>query len=96
MFNNKKSKCTPEAAKSILEELRPRFDALTELGPETVTPLIERYAVEHEVKLGQPMWAVRVALSGLPATPGGPAEIMAVLGKEESMRRLDAALAKLS
>ena len=41
------------------------------------------------------MWAVRIALSGLPATPGGPGEIMAVLGKEESLRRLDAALARL-
>ena len=96
MFNNKKSKCSPEVAKAVLEELVPRFRALPEPGPETVTPLIEEYAAKHEVKLGQPMWAVRIALSGLPATPGGPGEIMAVLGKEESLRRLDAALARLA
>jgi glutamyl-tRNA synthetase len=95
MYNNKKSKCTPEVAKSILEELIPQFDALEEFTPDTVNPLIEGYAAAHEVKLGQPMWAVRISLSGLPATPGGPAEIMSVLGKEESMRRLNAGLAKL-
>ena len=95
MFNNKKSKCNPEVAKSILEELIPKFEALTELTPDTVNPLIEACAAERGVKLGQPMWAVRISLSGLPATPGGPAEIMNVLGKEESMRRLNAGLAKL-
>ena len=95
MFNNKKSKCNPEVAKSILEELIPKFEALAELTPDTVNPLIEACAAERGVKLGQPMWAVRISLSGLPATPGGPAEIMNVLGKEESMRRLNAGLAKL-
>ena len=91
----KKSKCTPEVAKAVLEELIPQFEALEEFTPDTVNPLIEGYAAAHEVKLGQPMWAVRISLSGLPATPGGPAEIMSVLGKEESMRRLNAGLAKL-
>ena len=95
MFNNKKSKCTPEIAKSILEELIPRFEALESLTPDTVNPLIEACAAGRGVKLGQPMWAVRISLSGLPATPGGPAEIMEVLGKEESMRRLKAGLAML-
>ena len=95
MFNNKKSKCNPEIAKSILEELIPQFAALETLTPDTVNPLIETCAAARGVKLGQPMWAVRISLSGLPATPGGPAEIMEVLGKEESMRRLNAGLAKL-
>ena len=95
MFNNKKSKCTPEIAKSILEELIPHFEALESLTPDTVNPLIEACAAGRGVKLGQPMWAVRISLSGLPATPGGPAEIMEVLGKEESMRRLKAGLAML-
>ena len=95
MFNNKKSKCTPETAKAILEDLVPKFEALEQLVPENVNPIIEAYANDHGVKLGQPMWAVRISLSGLPATPGGPAEIMSVLGKEESMRRLKAGLAKI-
>ena len=95
MYNNKKSKCNPEVAKAVLEELIPEFAELDEFNADSVNPIIEGYAAAHEVKLGQPMWAVRMSLSGLPATPGGPAEIMAVLGKEESMRRLNAGLAKL-
>ena len=42
------------------------------------------------------MWPVRIAVSGTLATPGGPGEIMEILGKAESLRRYDLALAKLA
>ena len=95
LFFNKKSKCSPEVAKAILEEVIPAFEALPEISPEAVGGVIANYAEVHQVKLGQPMWAVRIALSGLSVTPGGPGEIMTILGKEESLRRLNAGLAKL-
>jgi glutamyl-tRNA synthetase len=41
------------------------------------------------------MWPVRIALSGLASTPGGATEIAEILGKEETMRRMQAALARL-
>jgi glutamyl-tRNA synthetase len=42
------------------------------------------------------MWCVRIAVSGMAATPGGATEIMEVIGKEESLKRIDIALAKLA
>ena len=42
------------------------------------------------------MWCVRIAVSGLSATPGGATEIMEVIGKEESLKRIDLAMAKLA
>ena len=41
------------------------------------------------------MWPIRVALSGKQTTPGGATELMEVLGKEESLRRIDAAADRL-
>lgn len=43
---------------------------------------------------GEVLWPVRVALSGMGASPG-PHEIMEALGKTESLRRITAAMEKL-
>lgn len=93
LFFNKKSKATPETCKAALTALKPRFAALAEWTPEAISALIGAYAEELGVKLGQVIWAVRIAVSGLAVTPGGPAEIMNILGRDEALRRIDAALA---
>jgi glutamyl-tRNA synthetase len=80
----------------ILETLIPEFEALDTMDPAGVGELISAYAEKNGVKLGQPMWAVRIALSGLAVTPGGPGEIMDILGKEEAVSRLKNALSKLA
>ena len=49
----------------------------------------------NEMKNGQIMWPVRIAISGLASTPGGATEIMEVIGKDESLRRIDTALRML-
>jgi len=38
------------------------------------------------------LWPLRIALSGQLSTPGGAVEIAYLLGREETGRRLDAAL----
>ena len=38
------------------------------------------------------MWAVRIAISGKHVTPGGATEILEILGKEESLERLNNSL----
>ena len=47
------------------------------------------------MKTGANMWCIRIAVSGMSATPGGATEIMEVIGKAETLSRLDAAIAKL-
>jgi glutamyl/glutaminyl-tRNA synthetase len=44
---------------------------------------------------GKYLWPLRVALSGLQASPG-PFEIMDVLGRKESTKRIKIALKKLA
>ena len=53
-------------------------------------------AQENEMKTGQIMWPVRIAISGLASTPGGATEIAYLIGKEETLRRIDLGIEKLS
>lgn len=41
------------------------------------------------------LWPLRVALSGKALTPGGGIELAAILGRDETIRRTEAAITKL-
>ena len=47
-----------------------------------------RVCIKEGVKTGFVMWPIRTAVSGKQMTPAGATEIMEVLGKEESIRRI--------
>ena len=57
-------------------------------------PFVDR-AEKLGIKTGTLMWCERIAVSGLSATPGGATEIMEVIGKVESLRRIELALSTL-
>ena len=42
------------------------------------------------------MWPIRTAVSGKQSTPGGATEIMGILGKEESVKRIKDGIELLS
>jgi glutamyl-tRNA synthetase len=50
----------------------------------------------NELKNGQILYPVRIALSGLETTPGGATELAVILGKDETLARIKAALHKLA
>ncbi len=94
-FVNKKSKTNLEnspqmlrAALEVLEQL-PRWELNT-----IHTALID-LAARLEVKNGTLLWPVRIAAAGTLVTPGGAMEILAVLGRDEALRRLRVGLEKL-
>ncbi len=95
LFSHKKSKSDPENTREDLPELRKRLAELEMWNAENISGVLSAFAAEKEVKAGRPMWQVRIAVSGCAVTPGGPGEIMEILGKEESLKRIDNALAKL-
>ena len=47
------------------------------------------------MKNGRVLWPVRVAISGTAVTPGGATELAEILGKEETLRRMDQSIQKL-
>ena len=95
LFTNKKSKTDPAVAKAVLSLVLPALAALpawTEAAlHETLLGLAEREGLKN----GTLLWPVRIALAGRQVTPGGAIEIAALLGREESLRRLEAGLARL-
>ena len=78
--------------------LKAAIEALSALPEWNVTAIHDRLmelAKELEVKNGTLLWPVRIAAAGMQVTPGGAMEILAILGREESLRRLELGLAKL-
>ena len=57
---------------------------------------LSAFAKEKGYKTGFVMWPIRTAVSGKQSTPGGATELMEILGKEESIARIKAAIEKLS
>mgnify|MGYP000018040117 FL=1 len=61
----------------------------------TVATFAETLAEQLGVKNATLMWPVRIAAAGKLVTPGGAVEICQILGRDETLRRLKAGLAKL-
>ena len=96
MFTHKKMKTNAENSLAVLKELLPRFEALEDYSDAGIEALLKEYISEKGIKNGQGLWPVRTAVSGKQSTPGGAYEIMNILGKEESLRRIKTAIEKLS
>ncbi|BCP65512.1 glutamate--tRNA ligase [Thermus thermophilus] len=76
----------------LLKELYPRLRAQEEWTEAALEALLRGFAAEKGVKLGQVAQPLRAALTGSLETPG-LFEILALLGKERALRRLERALA---
>ncbi len=95
LFVNKKSKTTLENVPSLLKAGIEALEALEAWDHDSIHDCLIDLAVKLGVKNGTAMWPVRIAASGMAVTPGGAVEILDILGREESMRRLHKGLEKL-
>ena len=96
MYVHKKMKTTKEGSLEVLTELLPQLEALENYTIPEIEKLLMDYIANKGIKNGQGLWPVRTAVSGKQSTPGGAYEIMQILGKEESLRRIHVAIEKLS
>ncbi|MEK9167448.1 MAG: glutamate--tRNA ligase [Patescibacteria group bacterium] len=76
-----------KAATAVIAEIKT-------LALDMVEPALRGAAEDLKIKDGELLWAVRVALSGRDASPGC-FELLSVIGKEESLKRLTTAIKKL-
>lgn len=95
MFTHKKMKTNSENSLEVLKDVLARFEALEDYSISAIEGLLMGYIAEKGIKNGQGLWPVRTAVSGRQSTPGGAYEIMSILGKQESLARLRAAIQKL-
>jgi glutamyl-tRNA synthetase len=89
LYEHKKMKTTPASSLAVLKEVKGRFQSLSSWNAESLHQLMIDFAAEKGIKNGQVMWPVRVALTGLPVTPGGAVEAADLLGKDEVHVRLE-------
>ncbi|HIT68866.1 MAG TPA: glutamate--tRNA ligase [Candidatus Aphodomonas merdavium] len=95
LYTHKKMKTDAEVAKKALTLVRPVLLGVTDWTEEALHSAVMAAIAESGMKNGQVLWPLRIAISGQANTPGGAFEIAYLLGKEETLRRLDASLAKL-
>ncbi|MCL6444941.1 MAG: glutamate--tRNA ligase [Alicyclobacillus sp.] len=95
LFFHKKMKSTAETAATYLPKARSVLAGLATWDESAIHDALLKLAGDEGVKNGVVLWPVRVALSGLESSPGGAIELAAVLGREETLRRIDLAIAKL-
>lgn len=95
MYCHKKMKTNLQNSLEILKE---EYEILKDFDDWTLDALHDRlmaYISEKGIKNGTGLWPVRTAVSGKQSTPGGAFEIMEIIGKEESWKRMETGIRKL-
>ena len=95
LFTNKKSKTNAEVSKAMLEAAIPMLRQLPDWTQDAIHDGLVDLAAKLEVKNATLMWPVRIAAAGKAVTPGGAVEICRILGREETLKRLELGLEKL-
>ena len=95
LYENKKMKTNPEIAVKALNSVLPVLENVNEWTNENLFETLKNIAVANEMKNGQILYPVRIALSGKETTPGGATELAFILGKTETLERIKSAINKL-
>lgn len=96
MYNNKKSKSSPETSLEVLKDELPIFEAQTDYSNDALYASLEKYVESKGCKNGFALWPLRTAVSGKAVTPAGATQIMEILGHDESVARIKKGIEKLS
>ena len=96
MYTHKKMKTNAQSSLEVLKEILPRLEAQEDYSNDALYQLLVDFVKEKGYKNGYVMWPIRTAVSGKQMTPGGASEIMEIIGKEESLKRIQDAINRLS
>ncbi len=95
MYTHKKMKTDAASSLTVLKEILPVLEGVDDYSNDNLYQTLVDFSQEKGYKNGYVLWPVRTALSGKQMTPAGATEILEILGKEESLKRIAAAIAKL-
>ena len=95
MYTHKKMKTNSENSLEVLEELLPILEGTDDYSVDALHDLVFEYIAKKECKNGQALWPLRTAVSGKQMTPAGAFEIMNIIGKDESIKRIKIGIEKL-
>lgn len=95
LYINKKMKTNPEVALSSLQECRKVLEVQEDWSETALHETLLALPAKLNVKNGIILFPLRLAITGMQFTPGGAIEIAHILGKKETLRRLDLSLQQL-
>ncbi len=89
LFDNKKNKTNADVARELLPKIKEVVASIDNFVNDNIFATLSEKATEMGVKSGAIFWVLRIAITGQGVTPGGATEIAALLGKEETLSRID-------
>ena len=95
MYTHKKMKTNAETSLQVLKDMLPLLEAQEDYSNDGLYALLSKYVEEKGVKNGYVMWPIRTAVSGKQMTPAGATEIMEIIGKDETLKRIRKGIALL-
>ncbi len=95
LYTHKKMKTDPEIARAALAAIRPVLEGVSDWSETALHDAVMEAIPATGMKNGQILWPLRIAISGKASTPGGAFEIAYLLGREETLRRLNASIERL-
>lgn len=95
LYTHKKMRTNAENSLSVLQEILPILESINEWTEANIHNIINEFILSKSVKNGLVYWPLRIAISGKQNTPGGAIEILYLLGKEESLLRINKGIEKL-
>ncbi|MBE7082199.1 MAG: glutamate--tRNA ligase [Clostridiales bacterium] len=96
LFENKKNKLDKAQSLEILKDFAPILQNTQDWSVENLNTLIQDYTTLKEYKIGKTMWPLRIGVTGQTITPGGGAEMLYLLGKAESLKRINRCIERLA
>ncbi len=96
LYDNRKQKSSPESAPGALRFALAVLRGLPDWTEQALHDALISAIAQAGQKNSAVLWPLRVALSGLASTPGGAVELAALLGRDETLRRVETAIARLA
>lgn len=89
LFENQKQKATIEVAKEILPQIKSVLENLDTWDNSALFNALVELSSKLEIKKQAVLWITRIAITGKEATAGGATEVADILGKPETLSRID-------
>ncbi len=96
LFVNEKQKSDIETAKKVLPLIKEKLQSVESWENSSLFSTLVELSVALEIKKQAILWISRIAITGKEATAGGATEIAELLGKDETLKRIDFSIKLLS
>lgn len=96
LFENQKQKSSVELAKNILPEIKKTLESVAEWNNSELFTVLVELSAKLEIKKQALLWVTRIAITGKESTAGGATEVADILGKEETLKRIEFSMGLLT